>query len=144
MYGTEMDAVPFPSYWEKSGGRGGNMRGRVRKLEEDVAGIRIDIAVIKSNYVTKQDLGVFRDELKGENSALRAELKGDNRALREELKGDNSTLKEEINELKIAISDTRTSISDAKNSTILWVVSAVIFAQIIPTLPAILKVLFPS
>lgn len=36
---------------------------------------------------------------------------------------------------------TKTDVSDAKNSIILWVVGAVVFAQLIPTLPAIINAL---
>lgn len=35
---------------------------------------------------------------------------------------------------------TKTDVSDAKNSIILWVVGAVIFAQLIPAIPNILKI----
>lgn len=37
-----------------SGGDGGNMKVRVEKLEDKVAGIATDIAVIKSNYSTRE------------------------------------------------------------------------------------------
>lgn len=222
MYGAEMDALPFPVNWGGSGDEGGgSMQSRVRKLEENITEIQIDIAVIKSNYATKEDLGKLREELKGDNYALREELKEDNRALREELKGEIGVLREElkgeigvlreevkgeigvlreevkeeisalrkevkgdigalreelkkdisvlrddfqkgigvldeqvkaysslfskeINELKVSVSDTRALISETKSSIILWVVSAVIFAQLIPAIPAILKVFFPS
>ena len=37
---------------------------------------------------------------------------------------------------------TKTDVSDAKNSIILWVVGAVVFAQLIPAMPKILEILF--
>jgi hypothetical protein len=39
---------------------------------------------------------------------------------------------------------TKSDVSDAKTSIILWVVGAVVFSQIIPAIPAILKVFFTS
>lgn len=60
----------------------GDMESRVKKLEEDLSSVKMDLAVIKSNYATKAD------------------------------------------------------IAEAKNSIIMWVVSAVLLAQV---LPAILK-----
>ena len=38
---------------------------------------------------------------------------------------------------------TKSDVSDAKSSIILWVAGAVIFSQIIPTIPKILQILFP-
>lgn len=37
---------------------------------------------------------------------------------------------------------TKTDVSDAKNSIILWVVGAVVFAQLIPAIPKILEIYF--
>lgn len=37
---------------------------------------------------------------------------------------------------------TKTDVSDAKNSIIIWVVGAVVISQIIPAIPNILKVFF--
>ncbi|MCW9252094.1 hypothetical protein N5I36_08995 [Klebsiella aerogenes] len=37
---------------------------------------------------------------------------------------------------------TKTDVSDAKNSIILWVVGAVVFAQLIPAIPKVLEIFF--
>lgn len=39
---------------------------------------------------------------------------------------------------------TKSDVSDAKTSIILWVVGAVVLSQLIPAIPNILKVFFPS
>lgn len=71
------------SHGDGNGG-GDDMLQRVRDLEKDVSVIKTDIAVMKSNYATKED------------------------------------------------------VSNAKNSIIMWVVGAVVFAQLIPALPSII------
>lgn len=70
------------------------MEARIGKLEllaekivERIGGLARDVAVIKSNYVTKAD-----------------------------------------------IADVRAQISDAKNRIIIWVVSAILLAQVLPAL----------
>lgn len=80
---SSKDTPHNPSYGDGNGG-GDDMLQRVRDLEKDVSAIKTDIAVMKSNYATKED------------------------------------------------------VSNAKNSIIMWVVGAVIFAQLIPALPSII------
>lgn len=55
--------VDFPKHG--GGGSGGDdmLEKRVKKLEDDLAGIRTDIAVIKSNYANKEDVASLRAEL---------------------------------------------------------------------------------
>lgn len=78
----------------------GRMEPRIAKLEslaektsERLAAIEKDMAVIKSNYATKEDIAALRGDMKA-------------------------------------------SVAEAKNSIIMWVVSTILLAQL---LPAILK-----
>jgi hypothetical protein len=47
-----------------------------RSFEDDLATLKADVAVIRSNYVTKADLQEVRLELKGEIQSLRLEFEG--------------------------------------------------------------------
>lgn len=48
------------------GGDNGDMEARVKALEEAMHQIRQDLAVMRSNYVTKADVADIRGELKSE------------------------------------------------------------------------------
>ena len=77
-----------------SGGGGYNddMEARVKALEDSLATVRTDLALIKATHATKEDIqGAKRD------------------------------------------------IAEAKNSIIMWVVSAIFLAQLLPTLPRIIE-----
>lgn len=84
------DTAPLP----KAGGPGdnGGMEARVKALEIAMAQAQQDLAVIRSNYATKED-----------------------------------------------IASTKTDIASAKASIIMWVVGAIIFAQVLPALPGIFR-----
>lgn len=67
-------------YTGTGGGNGGGddmLEKRVKQLEDDLNGIKVDVAVIKSNYATKVDIsGVSKEvsDLKAEmHSALRTQ-----------------------------------------------------------------------
>lgn len=76
----------------------GDMEQRVAKLEalaektsERLTAIEKDVAVIKSNYATKEDVAALRGDMKA-------------------------------------------AVAEAKNSIIMWVVSAILLAQVLPSL----------
>jgi hypothetical protein len=54
-----------PSELVESGGPpyDGTMESRVQRLEADIATIKADLAVVKSNYVTKADLALVESRL---------------------------------------------------------------------------------
>jgi predicted nucleic acid-binding Zn-ribbon protein len=75
-----------------------------RSFEDELSSAKADVAVIRTNYVTKADLQEVRIELKSEIHAVRSELRADIHAVRSELKADvqavRTDLKEEIGGLK--------------------------------------------
>ncbi|WP_244370707.1 hemolysin XhlA [Rahnella sp. ChDrAdgB13] len=72
----------FPEQVSNGGtGGGGNMMDeRIKKLEESMNDLKSDIAVIKSNYASKEDIATLRTELhksiSGQTKWLAATLLG--------------------------------------------------------------------
>lgn len=65
----------FPQHRGKgkgSSGGGDDMQERVKKLEEQVSSLMVDVAVIKSNYATRQDVEGVKSEL---HKAISAQTK---------------------------------------------------------------------
>ena len=85
------------------------MEARVARLENNLAAIVIDVAVIKANGATRPDI-----------ADLRAATKSDIADLREATKTELAALK--------------TAIAEAKTSIVIWVVGAVFIAQLLPSL----------
>jgi capsule polysaccharide export protein KpsE/RkpR len=68
-----------------------------RSFEDELSSAKADVAVIRSNYVTKADLQDVRiEQLKADIHALRSELKADVQAVRTDLKEEISGLKLEV------------------------------------------------
>lgn len=107
------DEKPEAYHWRM------NTETRIEKLEADEASQTADLALIKANYATKDDIS----ELK----IMFAQL--ENRFL--ELRA----------EFKTHTAETKAQIAEAKNSIITWTVTAIFIAQL---LPALLKLLLPS
>jgi hypothetical protein len=61
------------------------MNSDARSFEDDLSALKADVAVIRSNYVTKADLQEVRSELKAEIGELRLEMRTEIGALRTEL-----------------------------------------------------------
>lgn len=90
-----------------------------RSFEDDLSSLKADVAVIRSNYVTKADLQEVRVELKGEVQAVRTDLKPEIQGVRLEIKdisaeflsrldGVKIELKEDISGLKVESEKLRT------------------------------------
>lgn len=95
------------------------MLRRVEKLEQDVAVIKADLALIKATYATKSDVAEAKAATKADIAEAKAATMAD------------------IAEARAA---TRVDIAEAKAAIILWVVTAVFLAQLLPSL---LKIYLP-
>jgi predicted nucleic acid-binding Zn-ribbon protein len=89
-----------------------------RSVEDELSPVKADVAVIRSNYSTKEDLHEFPIELKDEIHALRIELKDDIHALRTELKAEigglGGELRADITGLRIDIEKLRTEMQEMR------------------------------
>jgi hypothetical protein len=111
------DEKPEAYHWRM------NTETRIEKLEADEAGQTADLALIKANYATKDDiteLKIMFTQLENRFSETRTELKAD---------------------MKIHSAETRAQIAEAKSSIIMWTVSAIFLAQLLPSL---LKLFLPG
>lgn len=61
------------------------MNSETRSFEDDLTALKADVALIRSNYVTKSDLQEVHIELKEEISDLRLEMRTEIATLRTEL-----------------------------------------------------------
>lgn len=111
------------------------MEARIARLESDLTAIKIDVAVIKATCATKSDLAELRAATKTDLAELRAATGLDGANLKIELE---TKIAERTSALEAEIvkrtSELEAKIDRAKTATILWVVSAVFLAQLIPTL----------
>lgn len=89
------------------------MESRLSNLETRVFGIGLDVAVLKSTSATKSDLTELEARMHVEFAELRADVRTQGKELRLELQA---------------------SIAQSQNNIILWVVSFIFLAQLLPIL----------
>lgn len=76
--GGAFENQPTPPHNTEYGGGnggGGNMEERIKVLEDKVASIATDIAVIRSNYATKEDTSGIRIEVANSKAELHSALR---------------------------------------------------------------------
>ena len=72
------DSDPMPHNLSHGGGNGGGdnmLEKRVKQLEDDLASIKIDVAVIKSNYATSADIASVKTEVANTKADLHSALR---------------------------------------------------------------------
>ena len=103
----------------------GDMDARVTKLETDFAAIKIDIGVIKLNGAAKSDIADLRAATKTDIADLRAATKSDIAELRSAVQASAAGLERDMEKGHTRI--------------IMWVVGAIIFAQVLPLLKEFIR-----
>lgn len=98
------------------------MEARLSKLETEVSAIRLDVAVLKSTSATKSDLAEFEARTRIELAEVRGEMRAQAKDLDAKLDIVKSELRAEI----------RASVASSQNKIILWVVSFIFLAQLLP------------
>jgi len=113
LVGAEEALVDLRRSHSFDGGGGGGyddgMEARVTKLEADLTAIKIDLAVIKTNGAAKSDIADLRAVTKSDIAELRAVTKVD-------------------------VAELKTAIADAKSAIVMWVVSVIVLAQVLPSI----------
>ncbi|UMK62900.1 hemolysin XhlA [Serratia marcescens] len=66
---------PHNSFDDGNGGGGDDMLERVKKLEDKLSTLAIDIAVIKSNYATGSDVAAVKTEVANAKADLHSALR---------------------------------------------------------------------
>lgn len=83
------------------------MNERITALEKDMAAVKTDLAVIRSNYVTKEDLareiGSLRADMNSENGLLRADMYREIGALRAEMHHEMGLLRSDMAKMEANI-----------------------------------------
>jgi hypothetical protein len=128
-----------------------DMESRVSKLERDLSAMKIDIADIKANGATREDIHECKRELKvdlaegkGALGTKLAEGKGDLEAKLGQIQGElEAKLAEFKGQLAVQLADAKgelkADIAEAKASIIMWVVTAIFIAQLLPLIKDYLK-----
>ena len=74
-----------------------------RSFEDDLSALKADVAVIRSNYATKEDLQALRTELKSEISSSRSTSDSKTDGLGVELRAELNSLRLELEKLRVEI-----------------------------------------
>lgn len=85
-----------------NGGSGGgdDMQGRVTKLEEQVTSLVLDVAVIKSNYATKEDISKLARMIEGTKTEFHSSIEGTKTELHSSIGNTKTELHRSIESVK--------------------------------------------
>ena len=104
-----LSVLPYPRLAAAAGGQppggGGGMHQRMTKLEEQVATLVVDVAVIKSNYATRHDVEGLRVEMHQSMSGLKDEMSKSMSGLKDEMSKSMSGQKDEMSKSMSGLKD---------------------------------------
>jgi hypothetical protein len=138
-----------------------DMNARIDKLEHDVTDIKVNVGVLMANSATKADISglwaylkaefhavrsTTKAELDASTAVIRAEMASNMTTIRSEMAGHRTATKAEMEahraatkaEMEAHRAATKADIPEAKNSIIMWVVSAVLLGQLVPSVVALI------
>ena len=85
---------------------------RMGNLEADVSKLKVDVAIIASNYATKSDIAEVKTSIAELRTELKVEIAGDRTELKGDIAGLRTELKSEIAEVRNEIAGVRTELKD--------------------------------